>query len=338
MFFGTFGTKKNVVAERVSDVGDPGGGLGASGGPEALDGCSVEVESGVRIRRMEDVDLGRIRKLRSVVRWATDPSTFDLLRGMRDVRWSVAETQDGVFAGMIGAVPLGRLGIVCHLAVRDENRGRGVGAKLSRWAVAYLRSRGAEKIRLYSTPRAENLYRSAGFRPVTPRVIYRLEGEPENSWVENADYGVETLGDRDLSEVCGVDLWTGGADRSALLTAILQRHPEGGLVAKDPSGRVKGYLIRCSVPGSVPGSVRIGPFMASDICVARDLLSEALKRGSGSVIEVTVTGPEGDAAHDLFREFGFTGTEGRLRMELGEERGRREPGLHEYGTTPYLAT
>src|SRR3712207_3003027 len=56
--------------------------------------------SGVRIRRMGDLDLRRILELRSVVRWAADPDAFDLLRGMRDARWAVAEAPDGTLAGM----------------------------------------------------------------------------------------------------------------------------------------------------------------------------------------------------------------------------------------------
>ena len=112
-------------------------------------GCGAGL--GVRIRRMEDDDVGRVRELRSVVRWPTDPSSFDLLRGIRDARWSVAEARDGTLAGMVGAVPLGEVGILCHLAVHECYRGRGVGAGLTLWAVAYLRSRGARVIRLYTT-------------------------------------------------------------------------------------------------------------------------------------------------------------------------------------------
>ena len=106
---------------------------GAEGGHE---------ETAVRVRRMDDMDLGRIRELRSVVRWSADPNAFDLLRGTRGARWAVAETSDGSLAGMVGAVPLGRIGILCHLAVSDEYCNMGLGCGLSRWAVLYLRSRG----------------------------------------------------------------------------------------------------------------------------------------------------------------------------------------------------
>ncbi|MCV4639848.1 GNAT family N-acetyltransferase, partial [Escherichia coli] len=83
----------------------------------------------------------------------------------RDARWAVAEVPGGPVAGMVGAVPLGGIGILCHLAVHEEHRGRGLGTALSRWAMAYLRGQGARVVRLYSTPQAEGLYRALGFRP-----------------------------------------------------------------------------------------------------------------------------------------------------------------------------
>src|SRR5829696_1516494 len=112
---------------------------------------------------MSDTDLERILELRSVVRWSADPRAFDLLRGVRDARWAVAEAPNGSVVGMVGAVPMGDIGILYHLAVRDEHRGSCLGAGLSSWAVAYLRSRGVRTVRLYSTWRAEGLYRSLGF-------------------------------------------------------------------------------------------------------------------------------------------------------------------------------
>jgi GNAT superfamily N-acetyltransferase len=94
---------------------------------------------------------------------------------VRDARWAVADAPDGNLVGMVGAVPLGEIGVLCHLAVHDGYRGFGLGALLSSWAVGYLRSRGAKMVRLYSTLPAEGLYRSLGFEEVTPRTVYRLE-------------------------------------------------------------------------------------------------------------------------------------------------------------------
>jgi ribosomal protein S18 acetylase RimI-like enzyme len=285
---------------------------------------------------MNDADLEQILELRSIVRWSADPRAFDLLRGVRDARWAVAEAPDGDLAGMVGAVPLGDIGVLCHLAVHDGYRGLGLGALLSSWAVGYLRSRGAKMVRLYSTLRAEGLYRSLGFEEVTPRTVYRLEEGPWRLRVpELVDrHRVETLTFGDLPELYGVDHWSYGADRSALLFATLRLHPGRGLVARDSTGRIKGYLIR-SARGCV---IRIGPFLASTPDVAHLLLTRALSVTGGTPVQVTVPGPAQCQAHSLLQEFGFEGTEDRMRMELGEKTATCRTGLVHYGTTPYLAT
>jgi ribosomal protein S18 acetylase RimI-like enzyme len=295
----------------------------------------TETDSGIRVREMGDADLERILELRSIVRWSADPSAFDLLRGVRDARWAVAEAPDGDLAGMVGAVPLGDIGVLCHLAVHDGYRGLGLGVLLSSWAVAYLRSRGAKTLRLYSTRLAEGLYRSLGFEEVTPRTVYRLEEGPRRLRVPDQVDGhrVETLTFGDLPELYGVDLWSYGADRSALLFATLRLHPGRGLVVRDSTGRIKGYLIR-SARGR---ATRIGPFLASTPEVASLLLARALSATGGTPVQVTVPGPARCHSHALLQEFGFEGTEDRMRMELGEKKANRT-GLVHYGTTPYLPT
>ena len=200
----------------------------AKSGHCATRGTALDEESGLRIRPMDGRDLDRIQALRSVVSWAADPRAFDLLRVMRDARWAVAETRGGALVGMIGAVPLGGLGIICHLAVHDGYRGLGLGARLSSWAVAYLRSRGAAMIRLYSTRQAEKIYRSAGFRPTTPRTVYQLDAMVGKPQVCSGKHRVETLTTGDLPEVYGLDFWSYGADRSALILATLRLHPGRG--------------------------------------------------------------------------------------------------------------
>ena len=306
----------------------------ARDGLRILPGSDGLSGSGIRIRPMGDVDLGRVRELRSVVRWAADPRAFDLLRGMREARWAVAEAPDGSLAGMVGAVPLGRIGVLCHLAVRDDHRNRGLGVRLSAWAVLYLRSRGAGIVRLYSTRRAEGLYLSLGFRPGMPRTVYRLDEARRGGGGKAADgHRVGTLSFGDLPELYGLDRWSYGADRSALIFATLRLHPGGGLIARDSSGSIKGYLVR----SSSGGVNRIGPFVASTPDVARHLLAGALRAG-GSSVEVTVPGVAESPAHELLREFDFRGRRDRLQMELGEEDGILQGRMEHYGTTPYLAT
>jgi GNAT superfamily N-acetyltransferase len=294
----------------------------------------TEAQKAFRVRRMTDADLDRILELRSVVRWSADPRAFDLLRGVRGARWAVAEAPDGSLTGMVGAVPLGTVGILCHLAVHDGHRGSGLGALLSDWAIAYLKSRGARIVRLYSTEQAEGLYRSLGFREVAPRTVYWLEeGSRQVSLPEQVDgHRVETLTFGDLPELYGVDYWSYGAERSALILATLKLHPGQGLVARDATGRIKGYLIR----SSMGRATRIGPFLASSPDVARLLLAGALWAVGSAPVRITAPGPIDRHAHSLLQEFGFRATQDRMRMELGVAACR--DGLVHYGTTAYLAT
>jgi hypothetical protein len=60
---------------------------------------------------------------------------------------------------MVGAVPLGDVGILRNLAVHHDHREVGLDAALTSWSVSYLRSRVARVVRLDSTVEAEGLYR-----------------------------------------------------------------------------------------------------------------------------------------------------------------------------------
>ena len=286
---------------------------------------------------MTGADLARILELRAVVRWSGDPRSFELLRGTSEARWAVAEAAGGALIGMAGAVPLGRVGVLCHLAVHDAHRGLGIGARLSNWAATYLRSRGAKTIRLYATRQAENLYRSLGFQAVASRTVYRMEtGERQPARTPQNGYRVKTLTMGDLPEVYGLDLWAYGGDRSSLVFATLRLHPGRGLVVRDSCGSVKGYLVR----SDAEEVTRVGPFAAASPTAARLLLESVLHEGRlacGPAVEVTVSGP--GPAHDLLRRQGFIGREDRLRMELGEKSDTvQPPGMVQYGTTSYLAT
>jgi ribosomal protein S18 acetylase RimI-like enzyme len=291
---------------------------------------------------MSDPDLERILELRETVRWSADPRAFGLLREMREARWATAE-DDATVVGMVGTVPLGDVGILCHLAVRHDYRKLGLGSALSSWSVSYLRSRGAKVVRLDSTHGAKRLYESLGFESVSRRSVYRLEGGLLAARLRGSrsldERAARTRGLRvtpllfgDLPEVYGTDRWSFGGDRSALIRATLNLHPGWGLIARDASGRINGYLVR----SAYESTVRIGPFMVSSPDVARVLLAHALQTDGGRSVEVSVSGPAENPAHGVLREFGFVGWWDRLRMELGKA--PRTGGLEIYGTTPYLAT
>jgi len=272
-------------------------------------------------------DLVGVLKLRNLVPWCTLPEAFEvLLEGIPSARWAVAKAPEGALVGMVGAVSLGKIGILCHLAVHPAHRGQGLGTKLTRWAVSRLRSQGVEVVRLESTPEAERLYEASGFRGVGRRILYRRGAKLERLLAVDEKYRVVPFQARDLPELYVADRWSFGGDRSALLAAILARHPDSGLLARDAAGRMAGYLLRC-------GS-RLGPWMASTPEAARALLGHELIHGEGQRVEVMTSGS--GPVHELLLELGFTGVPDRLRMELGAC--SEVVGFETYGLSPYLVT
>jgi GNAT superfamily N-acetyltransferase len=197
---------------------------------------------------MTGADVAGVLELRRRVHWNAGPQAFViLLEGFPSARWAVAEAPSGSLVGMVGAVPLGEVGILCHLAVHPAHRGRGLGTQLSRWAITYLRSQGARVVRLESTPVAEKLYESLGFRRagalpsgIKPGVRPGIDGE----------YRVAPLKASDLPEVYGLDRRSFGGDRSARIEALLRRQGGSG-----PAMRRDGWRDTSSAAESawVPG-------------------------------------------------------------------------------------
>ena len=295
--------------------------------------------SGARIRPMLRADLQRIADLRKISYRFSDPRSFGLLHGIRGARWAIAETPKGRLTGMVGAVPLGGTGVLCHLDVLPDHRGRGLGTAPSSSAVSYLQNWGAETIRLYSPAPAEGLHLSLGFEPVAHRSVFRLDaasraldrGQEERHAADGRRVSRLSLGD--LPELCGLDRRSCGADRAALILPTLRAYPGPCLVARDAFDRINGYLLS----SVADGAVRVGPFAAATPAVARALLSQVLPAMPlDSPVEVVVPDPTDGPAREVLAKFGFRERQDRLRMELGDP--FAPAGIEQYGTTPYLAT
>jgi hypothetical protein len=249
---------------------------------------------------------------------------------------------DGVMVRQMDEVDLERilhLRTVVRWSADPDAFGLLRGMRDARWAVAYLRSRGAGLMRLDSTGEAERLYRSVGFEAIARRTVYRLndasDGYGARTQRDGRGYRVSTLTMGDLPEVYGLDRWSFGGDRSAIILAAIRLHPGRGLVARDASGRIKGYLVR----SAAGGQTKIGPFLAESEGAAGELLRSALgaiREAGGGPIEITSTSPEGAPEREFLEDSGFSGYPDRLRMELGNRVDCQ--GVLQYGTTPYLAT
>jgi len=284
-------------------------------------------------------DLERIMEMRKLSHRSSDPRGFGLLHSIRGARWAVAETPKGRLTGMVGAVPLGETGVLCHLAVLPDHRGWGLGTALSSWAISYLKNWGAETVRLYSTARAEGLYLSLGFEPVAHRSVFRLDAvsralvRSHGEQYQANGRRVSRLSLGDLPELCGLDRRSCGADRAALILPTLRTYPGPCLVARDAFDRVNGFLLS----SVADDAIHVGPFAAATPDIAHALLSQALPAMPlDPPVEVVVPDPARSPARGLLTEFGFRERQDRLRMELGDP--FASAGIEQYGTTPYLVT
>jgi hypothetical protein len=190
---------------------------------------------------------------------------------------------------------------------------------------------------LYSTRQAEGLYLPLGFRPATPRTAYSPRGGC-TAWSAGGGRRPTDTGSRHSRwGTCrSSTAWIAGppGDRSPLISATLRLHPGQGLVARDSSELIKGYLVR----SSWGDATCTGPFVASSPGVARLLLACAL--GARRIVR---GGHRARSSRNPDARFApgirLQGSQDHLRMELGEGSGGRLSGLLEqYGTTPYPAT
>lgn len=118
------------------------------------------------------------------LRWAKDPDLDAVLRLLEDAalptagvseffdRFVVAE-KAGRILGVAGLEVHGGDGVLRSVAVRPDLRGRGLGARLTRWVLDSAREIGLRRLYLLTTT-AEDYFPRHGFRPID-----RSEVSPE---------------------------------------------------------------------------------------------------------------------------------------------------------------
>ncbi len=196
------------------------------------------------------------------------------------------------------------------MLVDPLHRGRGIGAHLME---AALRELGDETcVRLDATPQGEPLYRKFGFLPEYELVRARITVLPDR--LHPGATVVRSTRTDDLSRIFARDREYFGADRSALLTSFYGRAPRYAWVATE-DGIVAGYCF--GRPGHLYN--HIGPIVADDIGVARDLLSQCLAPHEGSAFAVDAS-PAAPQWIPWLKSAGFTVERPFLRMHRGERR------------------
>jgi GNAT superfamily N-acetyltransferase len=183
---------------------------------------------------------------------------------------------------------------------------RGVATALMGAALDHVRCRGVSTVKLDATPAGRPLYERLGFVP--EGLLERWSGDAARAGTYAAAGTWE--------DIAAADLAAFGVDRGPLLRSIFADSPYPPSLARGERGEVTGYAL--TRPGS--RAAYIGPVVAADLVVARDLLSAALCRiGEGpAFIDVNTDFP---GVADLLRELGFARQRELVRMRLGPDAG-----------------
>src|SRR5688572_14781339 len=160
------------------------------------------------------------------------------------------------------------------MVVHPDFRGRGIGARLMRMVLDYLREQGVACVKLDATPSGRPLYESLGFVP---------EGELER-WQGVTPHGLEVSPRpphaSPLDRLLTLDQSAYGVDRSRVLELLVTEGPGGPVVVEAVNGDAKGYAL--ARPGR--NATYLGPMVASSAAAAGQLLDGMLARVGGTEV------------------------------------------------------
>jgi ribosomal protein S18 acetylase RimI-like enzyme len=266
--------------------------------------------STIRVFHGSDIEFASVQTAREG--WDCTAATFALHLGHDRDGCFIAEV-GGRPAGMVTTTRYRQTGWIGNLIVTPERRRLGIGSQLMEHALRHLERAGTGTIRLEADPLGVNIYRRLGFEDEfeTPR----FRREPGGT---TRPASVALPGATDFDDLAAFDEPHFGDDRRRFLPLLL----EGALAAfRVPGkGKLAGYLI---VQPSANGA-RIGPWVASNIQAAGELLENALAAFGARTLILAVPGPN-TACRERLASRGFIETPSSLRMVRGPKAGPGKP-------------
>ncbi|MCC6212125.1 MAG: GNAT family N-acetyltransferase [Burkholderiales bacterium] len=185
--------------------------------------------------------------------------------------WGIVE-EDGTLAASTLALPYGgAFAWIAMVLVLPEHRRKGFATRLLKIALGENARSGRVSV-LDATPDGREVYRQEGFRDAWGFKRYSIPGAPR------ANVGATALDSSHWPEVLALDAMAFGASREPVLRDLASRQP----------GLARVAIRRGQVAGFVLGregreALQIGPLVAKDAEVARELLETALGGTTGPV-------------------------------------------------------
>jgi predicted N-acetyltransferase YhbS len=252
---------------------------------------NTATQTRVRVRKMHPEDIPAARELSRQQKWPHRAVDWEFL--FRHGSGFIADT-DGQVVGTTLIWPYGdgaaNLGMVI---VSPQCQGQGIGGRLMEAALDAL---GERTVRLNSTEEGRALYTKYGFEPVGR--IFQHQGLVDAVPLIQLrpNERVRPIGRNDRSVVLDLDRRATGADRSRVISSILDNAP-GVMFDSNNSPVGVGFLRRFGRGFSV------GPTVAPDALAAKAIIAYWLGSKAGKFCRIDV--PESSGLSSWLEEIGL---------------------------------
>jgi len=259
----------------------------------------------VVVRPMKETDLEFAVELANQENWDYDLMDITRLRFLFSSGCFVAEHM-GARVGWVVVCTYTSLAWVSSLVVREDLRGKGIGAALIDRLVEYTHDFGIRTVGLYSYSHSVGFYERMGFKQDCE--FEHLEGSSRGTNTSTLSQPV-----MDLKQVAEFDREYFHGNRESLLKLLHQEYPD--LLLKSQDVHMSGYIGGRMFSDS---SAEIGPWVCdpTGTLVAEQLFASELGQLRSNKIGITI--PSGNSnAHRIVEKHGFKVEHRVLRMFLG---------------------
>jgi len=146
--------------------------------------------------------------------------------------------EDRAPLGFITCVTYRRTGVIGHLVVSENARGRKIGKALVKQAVDYASAEGVDSLLLFATKEGAEVYKKQGFRTLAE--VLCIQADRGHRPISRRYRGLSQVAEDDLKGIVEIDAAIFGDDRSKLIGGLYRDHP-GMCFKLERSGRIQGY-------------------------------------------------------------------------------------------------
>jgi GNAT superfamily N-acetyltransferase len=258
----------------------------------------------MKIRCLEERDFEFALAQTSREGWDTTRDSFEI-HLLHDPDGGFVAEIDGRPVGMVSTTRYRRTGWMGELIVSPDHRKQGIGTALMERGIRCLEGESVRTIRLEADPAGIPIYEKLGFVHEFEAPRLRLQNVPRMA-PGAADEAVS----QPWTEIAALDARVFGDDRLRLLRELFAR--ARAVYTHSNHGTLMGYLM---VQRSRAGA-RLGPWVASQLRVAEELLGKALSELESETVIIAL--PRVNARGiELLERFGFVETPASYRMVRG---------------------